>query len=96
MNRFVTRISSKGQLVIPADVRKQLGLESGDQIEFVVYDNRTMIAEKIQPTAFEQAMALLQAGPKQLPLTSPELLQAIRQARKELEREWEEDTTSEY
>ena len=28
-------MTSKGQITIPADVRKRLGLESGDRVEFV-------------------------------------------------------------
>jgi len=28
-------VTSKGQITIPADVRRRLGLESGDRVEFV-------------------------------------------------------------
>ena len=31
-------VTSKGQITIPADVRKRLGLESGDRVEFVEVD----------------------------------------------------------
>ncbi len=32
------KLTSKGQVTIPADVRQRLGLESGDRIEFVEID----------------------------------------------------------
>ncbi|HYW30520.1 MAG TPA: AbrB/MazE/SpoVT family DNA-binding domain-containing protein [Gemmatimonas sp.] len=31
-------VTSKGQITIPADVRRRLGLESGDRVEFVEVD----------------------------------------------------------
>jgi antitoxin PrlF len=42
MSRFST-ISSKGQLTIPQEIRKRLGLETGDRVEFVVEEDRTVI-----------------------------------------------------
>ena len=40
-----TKMSSKGQIVIPEDVRKSLGLNPGDQ--FVVVGDKDMIMLKI-------------------------------------------------
>ena len=31
-------LSSKGQITIPTDVRRRLGLEFGDRVEFVEFD----------------------------------------------------------
>ena len=42
MSHFST-ISSKGQLTIPQEIRKRLGLEAGDRVEFVVEEDRTVI-----------------------------------------------------
>lgn len=36
-------ISSKGQLTVPQEIRKRLGLEPGDRVEFVVEEGRTVI-----------------------------------------------------
>jgi antitoxin PrlF len=36
-------ISSKGQVTIPAEVRKRLGVKPGDKIEYVVKDGVTTI-----------------------------------------------------
>jgi AbrB family looped-hinge helix DNA binding protein len=36
-------ISSKGQITVPQEIRKWLGLEAGDRVEFVVEEDRTVI-----------------------------------------------------
>jgi AbrB family looped-hinge helix DNA binding protein len=36
-------LTSKGQVTIPAEVRKRLGLQQGDRIEFAVEDGATVI-----------------------------------------------------
>lgn len=48
-----TKMSSKGQVVIPEDIRKRLGLESGSQ--FVVVGERdTVILKTISPPKMEE------------------------------------------
>jgi AbrB family looped-hinge helix DNA binding protein len=42
MNRSST-ISSKGQITVPQEIRKRLGLEPGDRVEFVVEEGRTVM-----------------------------------------------------
>ena len=42
MSHFST-MSSKGQLTVPREIRKRLGLETGDRVEFVVEEDRTVI-----------------------------------------------------
>ena len=36
-------ISSKGQITVPLEIRKRLGLKEGDRVEFVVDKDRTSI-----------------------------------------------------
>jgi len=36
-------VSSKGQVVIPAEVRRQLGIEPGSQVDVVVVDGKLQI-----------------------------------------------------
>jgi antitoxin PrlF len=42
MSHFST-ISSKGQVTVPQEIRKRLGLTPGDRIEFVMEKDRTVI-----------------------------------------------------
>ncbi|MGB0010684.1 MAG: AbrB/MazE/SpoVT family DNA-binding domain-containing protein [Candidatus Sulfotelmatobacter sp.] len=41
--RNSSTISSKGQVTVPQGIRKRLGLEPGDRVEFVVEEGRTVI-----------------------------------------------------
>ena len=36
-------MTSKGQITIPVEVRKQLGLGQGDRIEFILEDGATLL-----------------------------------------------------
>jgi AbrB family looped-hinge helix DNA binding protein len=38
-----SRISSKGQVTVPIEVRRRLGLKEGDRLEFVFEDGRTFL-----------------------------------------------------
>lgn len=42
MNRYTVTIGQKGRVTIPADVRRHLGLEQGDQVAFVLTDGETV------------------------------------------------------
>lgn len=43
MPRRTSTISSKGQVTVPLEIRKQLGLKAGDRVEFVLDNGRTTI-----------------------------------------------------
>jgi len=38
MREYVATVTSKGQLTLPAAVRRQLGLEAGDRVSIVIED----------------------------------------------------------
>jgi AbrB family looped-hinge helix DNA binding protein len=39
MKEYVSTISSKGQVTIPADVRRELGVETADKVIFVIAED---------------------------------------------------------
>ncbi len=47
MQQPVTSMTKKGQVTIPADIRKLLGLEPHDKVAFVVEDNQVRITAAI-------------------------------------------------
>jgi len=53
-----TRMSSKGQVVIPEDVRKALGLEAGAQF-VVMGDGDTVVLKRIAVPAKSELRAML-------------------------------------
>jgi len=61
MNNSST-ISSKGQITVPIEIRKRLGLAPGDRVEFVVEDDRTVIRPaRSEVNPFEKFIGI--AGP---------------------------------
>lgn len=44
-------LTSKGQLTLPKAVRKHLGLETGDRVEFVVTGRDVMVIARNRPIA---------------------------------------------
>lgn len=44
---MTTILSKKGQIVLPAEVREQLGLEAGDDFEVLVEDDQTIVLRRI-------------------------------------------------
>lgn len=78
-----TRLSSKGQVVIPEDIRNKIGLETGAQF-IVVADKDVVILKMIkQPNLKEFASLITQTrkAAKKAGLTKISLKQAIKEAR---------------
>lgn len=53
-------LTSKGQITIPQEVRRRLGLKQGDQVVFVTENGQTVIkpAREVNPfTAYHGALA---------------------------------------
>jgi antitoxin PrlF len=59
MSHFST-ISSEGRITVPGEIRKRLGLEPGDRVEFVVEENRTVIRPaRSETNPFEKFIGIL-------------------------------------
>lgn len=54
-------LTSKGQITIPAGVRRQLALHTGDRVSFVVADNR---AEMVPLSRTVQSLKTILPKPK--------------------------------
>jgi AbrB family looped-hinge helix DNA binding protein len=52
-NIATTKMSSKGQIVIPEEIRKELGLESGSQF-VVIGDKDVVILKSITPPSLDE------------------------------------------
>lgn len=59
MSHYST-MTSKGQLTVPQEIRKRLGLETGDRVEFVVEEGRTVIRPaRGETNPFERLIGIL-------------------------------------
>lgn len=57
-------LSSKGQITVPQEIRKRLGVGSGDRVEFVVDGDRTVIRPlRSQPNPFAKYKGILGTFP---------------------------------
>jgi antitoxin PrlF len=53
-------ISSKGQVTVPQEIRKRLGLEPGDRVKFVIEEGRTVIRPiRSETNPFEKYIGIL-------------------------------------
>jgi AbrB family looped-hinge helix DNA binding protein len=78
------RLSSKGQLVIPQEMREQLGLKAGDEIVLHLVAGRLLTVEVPELTPLQQALARLDEYTKDHPVTPAEVERALEEAREEV------------
>lgn len=80
----ITSMSSRGQVVIPLDIREHLGLRDGEKF-VVVGEEDTVILKKItMPTFknFDKLIEKTQQFAKQKGITKEDVESAIKRARK--------------
>ena len=46
MNEQLTIVTRKGQVTIPADIRRALGIKEGDKVAFVLEDDQVKLTRK--------------------------------------------------
>ena len=57
---YSSSLSSKGQVTVPQEIRRRLGVAAGDRIEFVIEGDRTVIRPaREDPDPFEKQMGIL-------------------------------------
>lgn len=81
----LTKISEKGQIVIPSSLRKEMNINTSDK--FLMFgENGTIIIKKIDKIpikkTFDEIAKPLQRAAKQLGLTRKDLRKAIKDVRK--------------
>ena len=78
-----TKLSSRGQVVIPEEIRNRLGLEPGDQF-VVVGEGNVVILKTVEPPNPKRLKALMdkvQAAAKAAGVTPEDVERAIREVR---------------
>jgi antitoxin PrlF len=62
----MSRLTSKGQVTIPANIRKRMGLKPGDEVEFRNEGGKTIVAKrppKSTKSVFERYIGMFPAFP---------------------------------
>lgn len=82
----MTRISEKGQVVIPSSLRQEMGIETSDQ--FLVFgEGSTIILKRIEKPALQKSLSTLlkplQKVVSEVGFTRSELAKAIKELRKQ-------------
>jgi AbrB family looped-hinge helix DNA binding protein len=75
-----TKVSSKGQLVIPANVRKAANLKKGEKILAIAIDDMVVL-KKIVDKSFEETMKPVWTKVRQMGLSEENINDLIDQAR---------------
>jgi AbrB family looped-hinge helix DNA binding protein len=82
---FQSRITSKGQVTVPVEIRRKLGLRRGDKVEFREHGTETVITRAIESKSpFDKYVGTLR-GKQKRQITSKEWLAELR-AEPEVER----------
>ena len=75
-------ISSRGQIAIPSDIRKSMGLEEGTKVLFVLEDS-TLLMKKITSETFASITRPLKEEAKRAGIRESEVNEWVHKARKE-------------
>ncbi|RUQ25844.1 AbrB/MazE/SpoVT family DNA-binding domain-containing protein [Peribacillus cavernae] len=83
------RLTSKGQITIPKSVRQALDLNEGDRVIFVEEEDGKMVVKKGALVVFDEFANSISQDAKEKGITEKELLDDLKQVRKDL---WNERT----
>lgn len=75
------KISSRGQIAIPLDIREQLGLEEGSRVLFFTEDN-TLLVKKITSQTFAQITQPFKEAARKAGLKESDLAGIVHRVRK--------------
>ena len=88
MKYDIVKMSSKGQIVIPKEMRNELSLKEGDQLVAMCDDN-TIVLKLLEKPSYEEfleSMHQCQKWAKEAGLTQKDLDDVIKQVREESEK----------
>ena len=84
MQAEFSTVTSKGQLVIPARLRRKLGIRKGTRVSFLLEDNNRIVLQPVNGRFIRSLRGCLKGSPSGLDL----LLKAHQWEREHEERKW--------
>lgn len=79
------RVSSRGQICIPNDIREDMGLKEGSKVLFVLADDSLLI-KKVNMKTFSEITKPLKEAAKKSGMKESDVVDLIHKVRKEKER----------
>ncbi len=73
----LAKISSNGQITVPVEIRRQLGLKSGDKILFFQNKNGEIVLSNASAQAIRKAQAAFAGAAEEMGVSSEDDVQAI-------------------
>lgn len=81
----ILKVSSKGQISIPAKARKEMNIKYGDRLAYIVFDDTLVIKPVKMPSEeeFKKSLDEAQSWAASAGLTENDINDAIKEVRKE-------------
>jgi AbrB family looped-hinge helix DNA binding protein len=76
----VTRVSSKGQVVIPAEIKKYMGIKEGEKL-LIISIADTLILKRVSGKTFQETVERVWKKVRELGLTEGEIDALIQEAK---------------
>ncbi|HIY00946.1 MAG TPA: AbrB/MazE/SpoVT family DNA-binding domain-containing protein [Candidatus Blautia faecipullorum] len=73
----LAKISANGQITVPVEIRRLLGLKSGDKILFFQKQNGEIVVSNASAAAIRKAQAAFAGAAEAMEITSEEDIQAL-------------------
>ena len=83
----LARITTKGQITIPIEIRRKLGVKDGDKVIFIEQDGKVLIENSAKVALRELQIAMRGEAEKAGLYTEEDVVKLCKEVRKEL---WEE------
>jgi AbrB family looped-hinge helix DNA binding protein len=76
--RKTMKITSKGQVTIPADVRREAGLLPGSEVEFIMEDGKVVIRKAAGSAERGRSLVRAMRGKGEVEMTTDEIMALTR------------------
>ena len=73
----IAKISQNGQITVPIDVRRMLGLKTGDKILFIQNNNGEIVLTNASSAAIRKAQAAFSGAAEEMGLRGEDDVQAL-------------------
>ncbi len=73
----LAKISANGQITVPVEIRRQLGLKSGDKISVLQKQNGEIVVSNASAVAIRKAQAAFAGAAEALGVSSEDDIQAL-------------------